>query len=174
METSASSSSPNLPSVSILREIFAGLKILAELVLEITTTDFHVVKFAVLHRPESDHLCRDGERVVLVLVEHLDNTLASSSCWVFSSRSEPNCAKAASSRNCARSSFTVPATCFIALICAAEPTRKPTDPLTPQGARPDKTGHPEEDLSVSDGNHVGWDVRRYVTGLRLDDRQGGE
>ena len=36
------------------------------------------------------------------------------------SRSEPNCANAASSRNCAKSSLTLPATCLIALIWAAE------------------------------------------------------
>src|SRR5690606_21636294 len=32
----------------------------------------------------------------------------------------------------------------------------------------------QEDLPVGDGDDVGRDVRRYVTGLRLDDRQGGE
>lgn len=32
----------------------------------------------------------------------------------------------------------------------------------------------QEDLSVSDGDHVGWNVGRYVTGLGFDDGQGGQ
>src|SRR5690606_27566007 len=32
----------------------------------------------------------------------------------------------------------------------------------------------EEDLAVGDGNDVGRDVRRHVTGLRFNDRQCGE
>jgi hypothetical protein len=44
------------------------------------------------------------------------------SCWVAASRSDPNWAKAATSLYCASSSFNLPATCFMALIWAAEPT----------------------------------------------------
>src|SRR4030095_3415739 len=54
----------------------------------------------------------------------------SSRAIVAASRSEPNCANPRSSRNCAKSSFTLPAPCLIALIWAAEPTRltdKPTE-----------------------------------------------
>src|SRR6266852_6145109 len=50
-----------------------------------------------------------------------------SCAWVALSRSLPNCAKAASSRYCANSSFKLPATCRIALICAL--------PRTPQQQR---------------------------------------
>lgn len=32
----------------------------------------------------------------------------------------------------------------------------------------------EEDLSVSDGNHIGGNVRGHITGLSLDDRQSGQ
>ena len=46
-----------------------------------------------------------------------------SSCCVAASRSDPNCAKAATSLYWASSSLSLPATCFIALIWAAEPTR---------------------------------------------------
>src|ERR1043165_4182468 len=38
--------------------------------------------------------------------------------WVVASRSEPNCAKAAISRYCASSPLILPATFFIALVCA--------------------------------------------------------
>jgi hypothetical protein len=32
----------------------------------------------------------------------------------------------------------------------------------------------EEDLTVGDGDHVGWDIGGHVTGLGFDDRQGGQ
>ena len=32
----------------------------------------------------------------------------------------------------------------------------------------------KEDLAVGDRDHVGWDERRDVTGLGLDDREGGQ
>jgi hypothetical protein len=41
--------------------------------------------------------------------------------------------EAASSRNCARSPLILPATCFIALICAAEPTRLTERPTGDRG-----------------------------------------
>src|SRR5215472_10141776 len=43
--------------------------------------------------------------------------------WVVASRSEPNCAKAAISRYWASSPLMRPATFFIALVWAADPTR---------------------------------------------------
>ena len=48
---------------------------------------------------------------------------SASSRWVEASRSDANCANAAISRYCASESLMPPATCFIARICAAEPTR---------------------------------------------------
>ena len=42
---------------------------------------------------------------------------------VSASKSEPNCENACSSRNCEYASLSVPATFFIALICALPPTR---------------------------------------------------
>jgi len=56
--------------------------------------------------------------------------------WVLASRSEPNWAKAASSRYCAKSSLILPATCFIALICAADPTRLTDKPTEMAGRTP--------------------------------------
>ena len=56
--------------------------------------------------------------------------------WVEASRSEANWAKAAISRYCASSSFMVPATCFIALIWAAEPTRLTDRPTLIAGLMP--------------------------------------
>jgi hypothetical protein len=56
--------------------------------------------------------------------------------WVAASRSEPNCAKAAISRYCASSSFTEPATDFIALVCADEPTRLTERPVFTAGRMP--------------------------------------
>ena len=64
----------------------------------------------------------------------------SSWCCVALSRSEPNCAKAASSRYCARSRRSVPATCFIALVCAAPPTRDTEMPTLIAGRTPCRTG----------------------------------
>ena len=52
------------------------------------------------------------------------------------SRSEPNCAKAAISRYCASSPLIVPATFFIALVCAAEPTRDTERPTFTAGRMP--------------------------------------
>src|SRR5215467_5036818 len=60
----------------------------------------------------------------------------SSRALVAVSKSEPNWANAASSRNCARSSLTLPATCLIALIWAAEPTRLTERPTEMAGRTP--------------------------------------
>ncbi len=52
------------------------------------------------------------------------------------SRSEPNAANASSSRNCAKSSRSRPATFFIALICAEPPTRETEIPTLMAGRTP--------------------------------------
>ena len=99
----------------------------------------------------------------------------SSCAFDTASSSEPNVANASSSRNCARSSFSVPDTDFIALICAAPPTRDTEMPTSTAGRTPDlKRSSCEVDLAVGDRDHVGGDVRRDVAGLGLDDRQRGE
>src|SRR5690554_7338871 len=56
---------------------------------------------------------------------------------VAASRSEPNLAKASNSRNCAWSSFSVPATFFIDLICALPPTRDTEIPTLIAGRTPE-------------------------------------
>ena len=58
------------------------------------------------------------------------------SCWVAASRSEPNWAKAATSRYWASSSFMEPATCFMDLVWAAEPTRDTDRPTLIAGRIP--------------------------------------
>lgn len=59
-----------------------------------------------------------------------------SSCWVAASRSDPNWAKAATSLYWASSSLSLPATCFMALIWAAEPTRDTDRPTLIAGRIP--------------------------------------
>ena len=68
-----------------------------------------------------------------------------------------------------------PATCFMALICAAEPTRETemTDGDGRAHALVEQIGF-QKDLAVGDRDDVGRDVSRDVAGLRLDDRQRGE
>ena len=55
---------------------------------------------------------------------------------VIASRSEPNWAKAAISRYCASSPLILPATFFVALVCAAEPTRETERPTFTAGRMP--------------------------------------
>ena len=57
--------------------------------------------------------------------------------WVALSRSEANCAKAASSRYWARSRRSVPATCFIAFVWALPPTRETEMPTFMAGRMPE-------------------------------------
>ncbi len=57
-------------------------------------------------------------------------------CLVAASRSEPNWAKAATSRYWAKKSFREPATCFMALSWAAEPTRDTERPTLMAGRIP--------------------------------------
>ena len=98
-----------------------------------------------------------------------------SCAWVALSRSEPNCAKAASSRYCARSRRRRPATSFMAFICAEPPTRDTELPTLMAGRMPElKRSRLQEDLAVGDRDDVGRDVGRDVAGLGLDDRQRGE
>jgi hypothetical protein len=52
------------------------------------------------------------------------------------SRSDANWANAARARYCARSSFSGPATYFIAIVCAAEPTRDTEIPMLRAGRWP--------------------------------------
>src|SRR3546814_20768370 len=59
-----------------------------------------------------------------------------SSFVVDASRSEPNCAKASISRYCASSSLIEPDTFFIALVCAADPTRLTDRPTLIAGRIP--------------------------------------
>ena len=68
-----------------------------------------------------------------------------------------------------------PATCFIALICAAEPTRvtEKTDGNGGAHALIEQIGF-QINLAVRDRNHVRRNVGRNVARLRLDDRQRGE
>ncbi len=56
--------------------------------------------------------------------------------WVALSRSDPNWAKAAISRYCARSSRNFPATCFMALTWALPPTRETDRPTFTAGRIP--------------------------------------
>ena len=56
--------------------------------------------------------------------------------WVEASRSEANWAKAAISRYCASSSLIEPATFFMALVWAAEPTRLTDRPTFTAGRMP--------------------------------------
>ena len=79
----------------------------------------------------------DRHRHVAALLEQLDQAGAAVELrCVALSRSEPNWANAASSRNCARSRRSVPATCFIALICALPPTRDTEIPTLMAGRTP--------------------------------------
>jgi len=57
-------------------------------------------------------------------------------CWVAASRSDPNWAKAATSLYWASSSLREPATCFMALIWAADPTLETERPTLIAGLIP--------------------------------------
>ena len=59
-----------------------------------------------------------------------------SNCWVEASKSDPNWAKAAISLYCASSSFIDPATFFIALVWAADPTLDTDKPTFTAGLIP--------------------------------------
>ena len=90
------------------------------------------------------------------------------------SRSEPNAANASSSRYWARSSRSEPETFFMALTCAAPPTRDTEMPTLMAGRTPWlNRSDSRKTLAVGDRDDVGRDVGRDVVGLRLDDRQAG-
>src|SRR5579885_1752431 len=83
-----------------------------------------VVKIRVGPCEDDQHLLFDRQRRILPLLENLNHVLPRFNCCCDAlSRSEPNCAKAASARYCARSRRRLPATCRMALICALPPTR---------------------------------------------------
>jgi hypothetical protein len=97
----------------------------------------HVVEEIVLHRPQHRSLHFDGHRLVLCLFEQFDDAFAAfEQSLRLGVEIRANCAKAASSRNCARSPLIRPATCFMALICAAEPTRETDRPTEMAGRTP--------------------------------------
>ena len=99
--------------------------------------DRDVVNVAVRRGPDHGDLFLDVHRRVLWLFEDFGQTLASGQLPLRGRvESEPNCAKAASSRYCAISSRRVPAICFIALICALPPTRLTEFPVLIAGRMP--------------------------------------
>ena len=81
-------------------------------------------------------------------------------------------AKDSSERYCAREIFSVPETFFRALVCAAPPDSRDGDTDVHGGALVgvEQIGL-QEDLAVSDGDHVGRDVGGHIVRLGLDDRQ---
>src|SRR5437868_59129 len=97
-----------------------------------------------------------------------------SACCVARSSSEPNCANASSSRYCARSSRRRPATFFIAFVWADVPTRDTEMPTFTAGRTPEKKSSDWRKICVGDGDHIRRDIRRHVTGLRLDHRERGQ
>ena len=138
--------------------------------------DRHVVDEAVVTANRMRTCFIDRQRLVLALLEELDHARAAGQLrCVALSRSEPNCANAASSRYCARSRRSLPATFFMAfdLRGAADAGHRDADVHGRAHAGVEQVGL-EEDLPVGDRDDVGRDVRRHVAGLRLDDRQRGQ
>merc|ERR1711862_989916 len=84
------------------------------------TKDFlhgNLIKVSACSCPNGHNDFWCGHRNKLLLFQQFcQNAPRRSWCCVAASRSEPNCANAATSRYCANSNFNVPATCFIALI----------------------------------------------------------
>jgi hypothetical protein len=109
--------------------------------LEILYAHLHVASInPILHCPKDDYLHLNGNGVALRLPEHLDDAFATLDLGLgFGVKVGPNCAKAASSRNCARVLLRRPA-CFMALICAAEPTRDTDKPTEIAGGRLGRKG----------------------------------
>src|SRR4030095_13673070 len=95
-----------------------------------------------------------------------------SCCWVALSSSEPNWAKAASSRYWARSRRSLAATWRIAFTWAEPPDPRDRQPDVHRGpdAGVEEVGL-EVDLAVGDRDNVGRDVGGHVAELRLDDGQ---
>ena len=91
------------------------------------------------------------------------------------SRSEPNCAKAASARYCARSrrSDTGDLAHGFDLRVAADAADRDTDVDRGTDVGVEQVGF-QVDLAVGDRDHVGRNVRRNVAGLRFDERQRGQ
>ena len=102
--------------------------------------------------------------------------LPRSSCaCVLASRSEPNCANAASSRNCARSSFDTTGDLFhrLDLRGGTDARHGKTDGNRRTNALIEQIGF-QINLAVSDRNDVRRNVSRDVARLRFDDRQRGQ
>src|SRR6266542_3940986 len=93
------------------------------------------VEIAVHARVDDADLLLHLQRRELRLLEQLGEPRLSMRC-VVASRSEPNCANAAISRYCASSPLMRPATFFIALVWAEEPTRDTDSPTFTAGRMP--------------------------------------
>ena len=67
-----------------------------------------------------------------------------------------------------------PATCFMALNWAADPTRDTDRPTFTAGliALEEQITF-KENLTVCNGDHIGWNIGRDVIGLRFHNRQSG-
>ena len=116
-----------------------GPEVLAHLGLEaLDVLDGHAVEPTVGTRIDHDDLLVHRNRLVLRLLEQLGEPGASVKLGLglTLSSSEPNVAKASSSRYWARSSLSVPDTVFIALIWAAPPTRLTEFPTLMAGRTP--------------------------------------
>ncbi len=125
-------------------------------------------------REDDGRLHLERERHALRCVRTSVMRRPESSCFfVSSSRSEENCMKASSSRNCASVSLILPETFFMAFVCAEEPTRETEMPTSDGRAQAliEEVGL-EVDLAVGDGDDVRRDVRGDVAFLGLDDRKG--
>ena len=96
------------------------------------------VEVAVGRGVDDRDLLLDRQRLILRLLQDLDEPAAAIELRLrrLVESSLPNCANAASSRYCARSSRSVPATWRIALICAEPPTRDTELPTLIAGRTP--------------------------------------
>jgi hypothetical protein len=110
-----------------------------ELALEMADRfDRQIIDEAVGRREDDEDLLLDGsDSYCFCLSTSIRRAPRESWRWVAASRSDPNWANAASSRYCARSSFSVPATWRIALICAEPPTRLTEMPGCTAGRTPE-------------------------------------
>ena len=99
--------------------------------------DLDAVEEALNARENHTDLFFDRERRILRLFQQFGQAAAAVKQLLRrASRSDANCENASISRNCASSSLIEPATCFIALICAAEPTRLTDKPTLIAGRTP--------------------------------------
>ena len=94
--------------------------------------------------------------------------------WVEASKSEPNWAKAATSRYWARKSFKLPATCFMALIWAAEPTRLTERPTLIAGRTTTRTIQLPRRFVRQWWKSHWWECTRKHHPLRFNNRQSSQ